>query len=190
MANRNRRIGSNDRFFPLSKRGWGARGILRLAQPFFVKHHVGSNARSRVELLPHRSICCVEIGRRSLVSWITIRSVDLSVDRVPRDPLSQGGPKKTVRSSFSPTFFDCSSQLSRSLRCRFAHFYRVECWMFGNSNFRVAVFCLMDRFESVEVEMKFVKKFPIQVFGNRIELEKRILKKCLSFIVMMRKFIL
>lgn len=47
------------------------------------------------------------------------------IDRAPRDPLSQGGPKKTVRSSFSPTFHDFSRQLSRSLRCRFGHFYRV-----------------------------------------------------------------
>lgn len=124
-ANRNRRIGSNDRFFPLSKRGWGARGILRLAQLSFLSSikQVGSNARSRVELLPHpvRSVASRSVADRSFrgspsVPWI---------DRAPRDPLSQGGPKKTVRSSFSPTFHDFSRQLSRSLRCRFGHFYRV-----------------------------------------------------------------
>lgn len=122
MANRNRRIGSNDRFFPLSKRGWGARGILRLAQPFFVKHHVGSNARSRVELLPHRSICCVEIGRRSLVSWITIRSVDLSVDRVPRE---EGRRKR-----YAPLFLQHSS----TARANWANLYDADSLISTESN--------------------------------------------------------
>lgn len=127
-ANRNRRIGSNDRFFPLSKRGWGARGILRLAQLSFLSSikQVGSNARSRVELLPH-PVRSVASRDRSPIA----RFVDHHPFRGSIVLLAIPFRKEGRRKRYAPLFL----QHSTTSRANWADLYdadsviSTECWM-------------------------------------------------------------
>lgn len=130
---------------------------------------VGSNARSRVELLPHRWIGCVAIGRRSLVSWIGHpfrRSFGWIVFQA-RILFRKEGRRKRYAPLFLQPHSSTSWANSADLYDRFGHFYRVDVRCLEIVTVGVAVFCLVDKklnrrkefWEKVSLVLSLLKKF-------------------------------